>query len=380
VSAPADARSLDARNIAEFDDLWAHERMLADGVRVDAYARAFARQIGRNDVVLDLGTGSGILGFLAARHAKKVYAVDHSGVIEVARAVAEANGIANVEFVRSNSRDFTAPEPIDVILNEQIGDELFEENMIENVVDLRTRLLRPGGRILPARIALYLEPVMLRDGYDIPFIWEMSVDGIDFRSLRDRPEIATLPRSGDLRWVHRLEVDRLLCDPAPLYTVDLGTVQARELPTAFAAERTATRTGRLDGLFVYVGVDFGDGIRFDTSPRRARAGAIASFIPARRRGRRSARVPDRPEARDRDAAVMMTQPAFGRTARIPRAGCSGWFVPRRPLGLRGLVHLFAAFRLPVPSPASSTVRRPPRRPSMAPFSTPRRQAPDRLTA
>lgn len=312
-------RNLDARNIGEFEDLWVHERMLADEVRIDAYARAVARQIGKDDVVLDLGTGSGILGFLAARHAKKVYAVDHSAVIEIARAIAEANRITNVEFVRSNSRTFTPPEPIDVILQEQIGDELFEENMIENVVDLRTRLLRPGGRILPARIELHLEPVMLVDGFNVPNIWEMNVRGIDFRSLRNRPEIEKLRRGGDLRWLHRLEVDHLLCDPRPVYAVDLMTVQAHELPTAFDAERVAKRAGRLDGLFVSVGVDFGDGIAFDTSPAtRTSWGNRFIRLPASRVevGDPIAFHVDVPEAREIETwVVTMIRPALGRLRR-----------------------------------------------------------------
>jgi len=152
----------DLINGSNFAGLEEHEEMLSDRVRVEAYHRGIQRTVQSGDVVLDLGTGTGLLAFMASRAgAKKVYAVEHSGVIEVAREIAAHNGFANIEFVRANSREFMPPEPVDVVLHEQMGDELFNENMLENVLDLRDRVLRPSGRILPARFRLFIEPVSM---------------------------------------------------------------------------------------------------------------------------------------------------------------------------------------------------------------------------
>ncbi len=307
---------LDSRSLNEFDDLWTHERMLADEVRTGAYERAIAQQVGADDVVLDLGTGTGILGMLAARRARKVYAVDHSGIIEAARLAAAANGFRNIEFVRSNSRHFTPSDPVDVILHEQIGDELFEENMVENVVDLRTRLLRPGGRILPSRFALFIEPVMLRDVDNVPAIWQMNPHGIDFSSLRNQPALAGLPSSGELRWLGRLDVDHLLCEPEPVHTLDLMTVSARALPSVFRSSRAVARPGRLDGLMVYVGVDFGGGVSFDTSPSTRTSWGNRYFrlrsTPVALGDRIEFRI-DVPDAREIETwIVTLSAPALGR--------------------------------------------------------------------
>ena len=107
----------DLMNETNLGGLAEHEEMLSDSVRVDAYHRAIRRNVRPGDVVLDLGTGTGLLAFLASRAgARKVYAVEHSDFIEVAEEIARHNGFTNIEFVRANSREFTPPEPVDVVI------------------------------------------------------------------------------------------------------------------------------------------------------------------------------------------------------------------------------------------------------------------------
>ena len=170
----------DLSNESNFAGLSEHEEMLSDEVRVSAYHRAIGRYVAPGDVVLDLGTGTGLLAFMASRAgAAKVYAVEHSDFIEVAREIARHNQITNIEFVQANSREFTAPEPVDVVLHEQMGDELFNENMLENLLDARARLLRPGGRILPARFRLFVEPVSFNEAMRVRRFWNIELpDGI----------------------------------------------------------------------------------------------------------------------------------------------------------------------------------------------------------
>src|SRR4051812_47056359 len=68
------------RNRSSFTDLIQHDRMLADEVRMGAYREGIAKHVSHGDVVLDLGTGTGVLAFLAARSgARVVHAVEHSG-------------------------------------------------------------------------------------------------------------------------------------------------------------------------------------------------------------------------------------------------------------------------------------------------------------
>lgn len=258
----------DAANVGEFSDLYEHEKMLADAVRVDTYAEAIRRRVRPGDVVVDLGTGSGILAMLAARQGATVYAIDHSDFIGVAEKIARHNGIDNIRFVRANSRQFNCPEKVDVLLHEQIGDDLFNENMIENLLDLKRRLLKSDGWILPGKFELYLEPVSLRPEFCVPHIWEISPQGLDLDVMRDLPEAAAYRSSKyHRRSMENAGIAGFLSEPAPILTVDLNAIsEAGGLPVTCSATRQICRDGRFDGLLQYFRVIFDDQTAFDTHP------------------------------------------------------------------------------------------------------------------
>lgn len=262
----------DLDNLEAFGNLYEHEQMVADALRVQTYRQGLARALRPGDVVLDLGTGTGILAFLAARHgAARVYAIDHSPFIAIAERIARENGIGNVTFARANSRAYTPPEPVDVLLHEQIGDDLFDENMVENLLELKKRVLRKGGRILPGRFELYLEPVSLKPGYHVPFLWEQRIDGIDFSFLKRAPALAPYTRADhDSRYLRWGALEHFLCEPAPLLAFDLNAIETPEaLPRELSLTRTVVRDGPLHGLCLYFRVVFDEHTAFDTSPARA---------------------------------------------------------------------------------------------------------------
>jgi type I protein arginine methyltransferase len=214
------------------------------------YHAAIKRHIQPGDRVVDLGTGTGILAALAARRgASKVYAIDHSEIISHARKIAEHNRIENVEFVGVHSKDFTVEERVDVIVHEQMGDCLFDESMVANVLDLRDRILKPGGLILPSCFDFYCEPVKVKDHRHVPLLWELNVHGYDYSCMeRDRPQD---PGHYQLRSSDLGLVDHFLGEPEPVLSVDLHTLHEAELPREIRFTRTVVNAGRLDGYAVY---------------------------------------------------------------------------------------------------------------------------------
>jgi type I protein arginine methyltransferase len=248
-----------------FTRLQEHERMLADTLLADLYHRAIERHVFPGQVALDVGTGTGLRALLLAKRTRTtVYAVDPSSVIDVARQVALANDIHNVQFQRVSSRRFAPPEKVDVIFHDQLGWGLFDEELVSTLVDLRERVLAPRGRILPARFELFVEPVQLKASHRVPFIWEQHVSGIDFRYLEHLRTV--LPSAYFRRAIPQGDVEALLGSPAPLLSFDLQTVRPHELVRTLRYDRPIERNGRLDGFGVYFRACFDDELTLDTGP------------------------------------------------------------------------------------------------------------------
>ena len=100
-----------------------HRQYLSDAARIEAFRSAIHEVVRPGDVVVDLGSGTGILGFLACQAgAAKVYAIEQGGMIEMARALARANGFeSRIVFVPGLSTRISIPERADVIVADQIG-------------------------------------------------------------------------------------------------------------------------------------------------------------------------------------------------------------------------------------------------------------------
>jgi predicted RNA methylase len=259
----------DLENIDKFQRLTLHEKMLADYTRLDAYAAGIRRAVKPQDVVLDLGCGTGILSMFAAqRSPEKIYAIDHTNIIELAKRIAEHNGITCIDFVQMNSRTFSPDKKVDVIIHEQMGTFLFDENMLENLMDLKGRVLKPNGKIVPSKFELYLEPVCLKREYRCPFIWENNIHGVDFSALKDndfykRIAVQTRQRPHSLQ---SGSLEYYLCKPEPILKIDLNYMDsADDISKSVTCRKTVIRPGAADGISIYFKTRFDEDISFDTA-------------------------------------------------------------------------------------------------------------------
>ena len=141
-----------------YGQLQHQQNMLEDHVRTEAYYRAITenRDAFEGKVVLDVGTGTGILSFFAAQAgAKKVYAVEGSiAMARNAEILVEANGLSEViKVIKGKIEDIELPEKVDVIISEPMGVLLFHERMIESFLFARNKFLKP--ELLGNRMSLF---------------------------------------------------------------------------------------------------------------------------------------------------------------------------------------------------------------------------------
>ncbi len=192
-----------------------HARMLHDERRTGQYLEAIEAAVRPSDVVLDIGTGSGVLAVAAARAgARQVYAVEASDIADVAMGVFERNGVQDrVTLIPGWSRQIELPEPADLLVTEVIGNEPLEEEILETTLDARARLLAAGARLIPHTLTLLARPVLLPEA-----------------EIRQR----AFGRAAIERWrdLYGMDFEPLLeaALPSPTYTVTEGEVVATWSP------------------------------------------------------------------------------------------------------------------------------------------------------
>ena len=207
------------------------------GSRLTEYARAISATVREGDVVLDLGTGSGVLALLACRAgAKGVYAVESSDAIRLGELIASRTEFADrIEFIHSDSSKVVLNERVDVIIADIHDTFGLQPGGLTSFFDVRDRHLRPGGMVLPRSIELLIAPVDAEKFYAREIdAWAQAIHGIDVSSAR--PFAANQVHAG------RFEPGELLTPLEPIGHIDL----ARSKSVRFGG--TATTSVQRDGI------------------------------------------------------------------------------------------------------------------------------------
>ena len=223
--------------VSGFSDIEMHLWMLRDDARAEAYEQALIRAIRPGDVVVDVGAGTGLLSMMACRAgAARVYALEETGIIDLARTIVRQNGYADrIVLMRGNSARIGLPERADVVVSETIGSMVFSEGILETLHDARERFLKPGGVLIPGRVRIMVAPV--ENWHEGIGLLEKPVRGFDYRAA------AGLFNSHDILPAKMMDGTHLLDEPRKLYAIDFRTGAPM---TDF--ERTVEFTARRDGV------------------------------------------------------------------------------------------------------------------------------------
>lgn len=239
-----------------------HAGLLMDGARTDTYRRAIAGIVKPGDVVLDLGSGTGILSLLACQAgARRVYAVESGDVAQLASLVSIANGFDDrIVLLQDSSYRITLPEKVDVIVTDTLHTFGLQDGLLGSVIDARQRFLKSGGSICPRSIQLVVVPVELPDIYRRLEIWSADPLGFDFSPLR---EFAT-------NNLYSVPVEREALRKAflgePASVIQIGLRDAETANLSGEVQITAARPGVMHGLGGWFVAELDEGVVLSNSP------------------------------------------------------------------------------------------------------------------
>lgn len=253
-----------------FDSARIHVLMLNDRDRTARFLRGIRETVRTGDIVLDLGTGTGILAVAAARSgASHVYAIESSSIAGAARANFKTNGLADrITLIEGWSTQIDLPERADVLISEVVGPEALGERVLEITLDARKRLLKPLARFVPNTIRILGFPVTAPKEKlnEFSFTTEAienwrSWYEVDLGALADisrkHPPVIRVKPGTSSEW-------RFLGDPITLTEIDLASFTG----TAIEAEvcGVVKDSGMLNGFLLFFEAELSPGNWLSTHP------------------------------------------------------------------------------------------------------------------
>lgn len=250
-----------SRGIAGF-----HGPMLRDEQRNAAYAAGIAA-FAPGRIILDIGTGSGLLAMLAARAgARHVYACELDQRLAItARKIIAANGFADrvtVLPVHSGKidRDRDLAGGVGLVISEIFSDNLLGEGVLPSLEDARNRLCHPDARFLPSMAAIRV--ALVGNGEEGPadrFRPISTVEGFDLSLLNQHI-------SHRKRFVLNSSDLELRSDAANLFAFDFADAHAATAETSIILQ---SRGGSVSGVAQWIQFETGAGHFYENWPGSA---------------------------------------------------------------------------------------------------------------
>ncbi len=237
-----------------------HREYLIDRPRLAAFERAIAETVKPGDVVLDLGSGTGILGLFALKAgASRVYAIDASGLTQLAREIFAANGFADrAVCLKGLSTRIDLPEKVNVIVADLIGRFGIDGGLVEYYADARRRMAVPNVRTVPSKVMLFTAPVEATDTWAEVAFWREAPAGFKFD-----PAFKIATNTGH---PVKYRPDQILGQPAEIVSFDLNCDSSSILQGS--ATSVVRRPGTMHGIAGWFEAQLSPSVTMSNSPLR----------------------------------------------------------------------------------------------------------------
>jgi len=232
-----------------------HEEMLKDEVRTMTYRNAIYhnRHLFRDKIVLDVGSGTGILAMFAAKAgAKRVIGIEFSNIAQQSVQIIKDNNLDGVvTIIQGKVEEVELPDGIDkvdVIISEWMGYCLFYESMLNTVFYARDKWLNPGGVLFPDKASLYMCAIEDRQYKDDKINWWDNVYGFNMSSIR---KVAISEPLVDV-----VDANQIVTNSTLLKEVDLYTATVADLTFEVPFSLDVRRNDYVQALVTFFTVEF----------------------------------------------------------------------------------------------------------------------------
>jgi type II protein arginine methyltransferase len=250
--------------------------MLNDTERNASLASAMERLIPPGSVVLDIGSGSGLLAMVALRAgAARVYTCEENPLLaEIARQVISGHGMSDlITVLDKRSTDLIVGRDldrrVDVVACEIVDCGLIGEGLLPTIRHARQHLLAPGGLLIPGSARLYGQ--LISSAAITGLNQVQNALGFDVSLMNAVATCGHFPvRLGT--WPHQL-----LSEPTELAAFDLASdplAPGRRQLSAYVTE-----SGEAHGLVAWFELDLGNGIVLRNSPDNIASHWMQALIP-----------------------------------------------------------------------------------------------------
>lgn len=236
-----------------YSNFYIHEEMLKDKVRTGAYQKAILdnKEAFKDKIVLDVGSGTGILSFFAAQAgAKHVYGIEFADIADYSIDIIKKNKMQDkITIIKSKVEEAELPvEKVDIILSEWMGYFLLYESMLDCVLFARDKWLKKDGIMFPDRAQMFLAGVEDKNyKYRKINSWS-NIYGFNMNCIKEAAIAEPL--------IDNCTEDYIISSTCKIFDIDLYNIKIEELDFMSGYEIQFNSDECFNGLVSWFNVSF----------------------------------------------------------------------------------------------------------------------------